>query len=151
MIEEVFFGQQHNYLRLTDTKICFILISIKRLLVGAPGDVCLLLLAVAKKNTLCVLQPKRKQGRGNFHTVTRPAFIQWQLVPPSGKAAKGQSKTGYTFGHAKSVSAPAPSTNWERLITISRSDLSNPSPAPEAQETTFQSLHLTAHRITAFL
>ena len=52
------------------------------------------------------MHPKLKQGRGNSHTVTRPAFIQWQLVPPSGKAAPGQNKTGYTFGHAKSASAP---------------------------------------------
>lgn len=52
------------------------------------------------------MHPKQKQGRGNSHTVTSPAFIQWQLVPPSGKAMLGQNKTGYTFGHAKSASAP---------------------------------------------
>lgn len=52
------------------------------------------------------MHPKLKQGRCNSHTVTRPAFIQWQLVTPSGNAVPGQNKTGYTFGHAKSASAP---------------------------------------------
>lgn len=85
-----------------------------------------------KKDKLSVLHPKLKQGRGNFRTVTRRACIQWQLVPPSGKATLRQNKTGYIFGHAKSVSVPLLLTNRERLITISRSDLSNPSPAPEA-------------------
>lgn len=69
-----------------------------------------------------------------------------------GKRQKGQSRTGYTFGRAKSAServAPAPSTNWERLITISRSDLSNPGPAPEAPRQLFSPLNLTARRITA--
>lgn len=59
-----------------------------------------------QKDKLSVLHLKRKQGRRNSHTVTHPAFIQWQLVLPSGKVAPGQNKTGYTFGHAKSASAP---------------------------------------------
>lgn len=59
-----------------------------------------------QKDKLSVMHPEPKQGRGNSHTVTRPVFIQWQLVPPSGNAVPGQNKTGYTFGHAKSARAP---------------------------------------------
>lgn len=61
-----------------------------------------------KNDKLSAMHPKPKQGHGNSHTVTSPAFIQRQLVPPSGKAMLGQNKTGYTFGHAKSASAPLP-------------------------------------------
>lgn len=45
---------------------------------------------------------------------------------------------------------PSPSTNWERLITISRSDLSNPIPVPEAPRKTFKPINFMVCRITAF-
>lgn len=61
-----------------------------------------------KNDKLSATHPEVKQGRGNSHTVISPAFIQRQLVPPSGEAMLGQNKTGYTFGHAKSASAPLP-------------------------------------------
>ncbi|KAJ4932863.1 hypothetical protein JOQ06_029703 [Pogonophryne albipinna] len=44
------------------------------------------------KRQVSVMHPKLKQGRDNSHTVTRPACVQRQLVPPSGKAASGQNK-----------------------------------------------------------
>lgn len=59
-----------------------------------------------RKDKLSVLHLKRKQGRSNSHTVTRPAFIQWQLVLPSGKVAPGQKTKQVTPSAMPSVRVP---------------------------------------------
>lgn len=100
-----------------------------------------------QKDKLSVMHPKLKQGRGNSHTVTRPAFIQRQLVPPSGKAVPGQNKTGYTFGHAKSASAPSVyklrEANHNFTLWFVKSHSST-----GGTKKTFKSINFMAYRIT---
>lgn len=102
-----------------------------------------------QNDKLSVTHPKLKHGRSNSHTVTRPAFIQWQLVPPSGKAVLGQNKTGYTFGHAKSASAPSPSTNREANHNFTLWFVKSHSSTGGTKKT-FKSVNFMAYRITAF-
>lgn len=90
---------QHNLLSYQSTYAC------------CPSGVCAFTSRKKKENIKKQQLKTHKQDRGNSHTVTRPVFIQWQLVPPSAKAPPGQNKTGYTFG--KSASAPTPSANRE--------------------------------------
>lgn len=58
-----------------------------------------------KTNTPCV----GEQGRGNFHTPSRPAALPGQLVPPSGGAAARAKLNRLHFGPCqvrKRVSGP---------------------------------------------
>lgn len=124
---------------------------------ASAGDIggvgCVWVGRVKEKNRLCVLQPKRKQGRGNFHTVTRPAFIQWQLVPPSGEAAKGAKQNRlhlwpcqvceWASGPRSVDKLREANHNFTLWFVKSRSSTGG------AETQLFSPLNLTARRITA--
>lgn len=99
---------------------------------------------------------KKKNPNGNKAAVIFTLFPVQHLFKGSwshhlGERHEGQSRTGYTFGRAKSASERPPlRRQTERLITISRSDLSNPRSSTGGGETKlFSPLNLTARRKTA--